>query len=32
MKDYKNDGRGLICLMSICGILAIVIAIIAFLG
>lgn len=32
MKDYKNDGRGLICLMGICGILAVVIAIIAFLG
>jgi Tfp pilus assembly major pilin PilA len=31
MKDYKN-GFGLICLMSICGILAIVIAIIAFFG
>ena len=32
MRDYKNDGRELICLMSICGILAIAIAIIAFLG
>jgi hypothetical protein len=31
MQDYK-DGRGLICLMSICGILAVVIAIIAFFG
>jgi hypothetical protein len=31
MKDYKN-GSMLICLMGICGILAIAIAIIAFLG
>ena len=31
MEDYKN-GSGLICLMCICGILAIVIAIIAFIG
>ena len=32
MRDYKNDGRGLICLMSICGILAIAILVIAFIG
>ena len=31
MKEYAN-GHGLICLMSICGILAIAIAIIAFIG
>jgi hypothetical protein len=32
MQEHKNDGRGLICLMGICVILAVVIAIIAFLG
>jgi hypothetical protein len=32
MQDYKNDGRGLICLMSICGILAIAILILSFVG
>ena len=32
MQDYKNDGRGLICLMGICVILAIAILVIAFLG
>jgi hypothetical protein len=31
MKDYKN-GSGLICLMSICGILAIAILVISFIG
>ncbi len=32
MEDYKNDGRGLICLMSICGILAMAILVISFVG
>ena len=32
MQNYKNDGRELICLMGICVILAVVIAIMAFFG
>lgn len=32
MQEHKNDGRGLICLMSICGILAIAILVISFIG
>jgi hypothetical protein len=32
MQDYKNDGHGLICLMSICGILAMAILVISFIG
>ncbi len=32
MRDYKNDGRELICLMGICVILAIAILILSFVG